>query len=144
MVLGVIRGLRIGLGAILIEVEWVVWLCYIRWDTVGKTDSVKTVTVLGKPDKQSHRVLRNGFGSATRPQHRADESISATVLYVMVDTALGLERVSSIVFFSKKRNTANNINKNNNNRTATHRRPGLSLPGCSKKNKLIKKRKELE
>ena len=36
MVLGVIRGLRVGLGAILIEVEWVVWLCYIRWDTVGK------------------------------------------------------------------------------------------------------------
>lgn len=140
MALGVIRGLRVGLGAILIEVEWVVWLCYIRWDTVGKTDSVKTVTVLGKPDKQSHRVLRNGFGSATRPQARADESISATVLYVMVDTALGLERVSSIVFFQKK-STANNINKNNNNRTATHRCPGLSLPGFSKKEQTNKEKK---
>ena len=63
MVLGVIRGLRVGLGAILIE--WVVWLCYI--DEHGRqSDSVKTVTVLGKPDKQSHRVLRNGFVSAAQ------------------------------------------------------------------------------
>lgn len=102
-----------------------------------QTDSVKTVTVLCKPDKQSHRVLRNGFGS----EHRADESISATVLYVMGDTALGLEGVSPIVRFQKK-NTANNINKNNNKRTATHRRISKSKPsGMLKKEQTNKAKK---